>query len=119
MAARQGSDVLIVDDEKNIRATLTMCLEAIGCTVTSASTGEAALAAAERRPFDLAFLDLRLGEEDGMALLPRLLAARPGMAIVVVTAYATIDTAVEAIKLGAVDYLPAVTRAAKVEAFNS
>jgi len=106
MAARQGSDVLIVDDEKNIRATLTMCLEAIGCTVTSASTSEAALAAAERRPFDLAFLDLRLGEQDGMALLPRLRAVRPGMAIVVVTAYATIDTAVEAIKLGAIDYLP-------------
>jgi len=106
MAARHGSDVLIVDDEKNIRATLTMCLEAIGCTVTSASTGLAALAAAERRPFDLAFLDLRLGDEDGLALLPRLLAARPGLAVVVVTAYATIDTAVSAIKLGAVDYLP-------------
>jgi len=106
MAARHGSDVLIVDDEKNIRATLTMCLEAIGCTVTSASTGLAALAAAERRPFDLAFLDLRLGEEDGLALLPRLLAARPELAVVVVTAYATIDTAVSAIKLGAVDYLP-------------
>ena len=106
MAARHGSEVLIVDDEKNIRATLTMCLEAIGCTVTSASTGEAALAAAERKPFDLAFLDLRLGEQDGMALLPRLLAARPGLAIVVITAYATIDTAVCAIKLGAVDYLP-------------
>ncbi len=106
MAAQHGSNVLIVDDEKNIRATLTMCLEAIGCTVTSASTGEAALAAAERKPFDLAFLDLRLGEQDGMALLPRLLAARPGLAIVVITAYATIDTAVCAIKLGAVDYLP-------------
>jgi len=106
MAARHGSDVLIVDDEKNIRATLTMCLEAIGCTVTSASTGLAALAAAERRPFDLAFLDLRLGDEDGLALLPRLLAARPELAVVVVTAYATIDTAVSAIKLGAVDYLP-------------
>jgi two-component system, NtrC family, response regulator AlgB len=106
MTARQGSDVLVIDDEKNIRATLTMCLEAVGCAVTSASTSEAALAAALRKPFDLAFLDLRLGEEDGMALLPRLLAARPGLAVVVITAYATIDTAVAAIKLGAVDYLP-------------
>ena len=97
--------VLVIDDEKNIRATLTMCLEAIGCAVTSASTPEAALAAAERRAFDVAFLDLRLGEHDGMALLPRLHAARPAMAIVVITAYATIDTAVAAIKLGAVDYL--------------
>jgi two-component system, NtrC family, response regulator AlgB len=106
MTTRTGSAVLIVDDEKNIRATLTMCLEAIGCTVTGASTSEAALAAVERKPFEIAFLDLRLGDQDGMALLPRLLAARPGLAIVVITAYATIDTAVEAIKRGAVDYLP-------------
>jgi two-component system, NtrC family, response regulator AlgB len=106
MAARNTSEVLVVDDEKNIRATLTVCLEAIGCEVTSAGTSEAALAAVERKPFDLAFLDLRLGEQDGMALLPRLLAARPGLAVVVITAYATIDTAVEAIKLGAVEYLP-------------
>jgi NtrC-family two-component system response regulator AlgB len=106
MGARAGSDVLIVDDEKNIRATLTVCLEAIGCKVTGASTSEAALAAVERTAFDLAFLDLRLGDQDGMALLPRLLAARPGLAVVVITAYATIDTAVEAIKRGAVDFLP-------------
>jgi NtrC-family two-component system response regulator AlgB len=106
MTAPPASEVLVIDDEKNIRATLTMCLEAIGCAVTSASTADAALAAVERRPFDLAFLDLRLGDQDGMAVLPRLVAARPGLAIVVITAYATIDTAVEAIKLGAVDYLP-------------
>jgi NtrC-family two-component system response regulator AlgB len=106
MSARIASEVLVVDDDKNIRATLTMCLEAIGCSVTGASTAEAALAAVERKPFDLAFLDLRLGDQDGMAVLPRLLAARPGLAIIVVTAYATIDTAVEAIKLGAVEYLP-------------
>jgi NtrC-family two-component system response regulator AlgB len=106
MTASRTSEVLVIDDEKNIRATLTMCLEGIGCKVTTASSTDAALAAVERRPFDLAFLDLRLGEQDGMALLPRLLAARPGLAIVVITAYATIDTAVEAIRLGAVDYLP-------------
>jgi NtrC-family two-component system response regulator AlgB len=106
MTARAAPEVLIVDDEKNIRTTLTMCLEAIGCKVASAATPEAALAAVERKPFELAFLDLRLGEADGLALLPRLLAARPGLAVVVITAYATIDTAVEAIKRGAVDYLP-------------
>ena len=97
--------VLVVDDEKNIRATLTMCLESMGCTVTAASSTEAALAAVDRSVFELAFLDLRLGTEDGMALLPRMLAARPGLAVIVVTAYATIDTAVQAMKLGAVDYV--------------
>ena len=101
-----ASRVLVIDDEKNIRATLTMCLESIGCTVTAANTPAAALAAAERTAFDLAFLDLRLGDEDGMVLLPRLLAIRPGLAVIVITAHATIDTAVQAIKLGAVDYLP-------------
>ncbi|HEY1812369.1 MAG TPA: sigma-54 dependent transcriptional regulator [Kofleriaceae bacterium] len=100
------SRVLVVDDEKNIRATLAVCLESCGCTVASASTTEAALAAVARESFDLAFVDLRLGSEDGMALVPKLLAARPALAIVVITAYATIDTAVEAIKLGAVEYLP-------------
>jgi NtrC-family two-component system response regulator AlgB len=105
MAARTRSEVLVVDDEKNIRATLAVCLEAIGCSVTGAGTSDAALAAAGRKPFELAFVDLRLGSEDGMALVPRLLAARPGLAIVVITAHATIDTAVEAIKLGAVDYV--------------
>jgi NtrC-family two-component system response regulator AlgB len=98
--------VLVVDDERNIRTTLAICLEGLGCTVAQASTGEAALEALRRAPFDLCFLDLRLGTENGMALLPRLLAERPGLDVVVVTAYATFDTAVEAIRRGAADYVP-------------
>jgi NtrC-family two-component system response regulator AlgB len=70
------------------------------------ATAAAARAAIARQPFDVAFLDLRLGDTNGLDLLPELLASRPGLAIVVVTAYATIDTAVEAIRRGAVDYLP-------------
>jgi len=103
--SEQPARVLVVDDEKNIRATLVMCLEGMGCTVTAVGSGEGALAALERSVFDLAFLDLRLGDEDGLALLPRMLLARPGLAVIVVTAYATIDTAVQAMKLGAVDYV--------------
>jgi NtrC-family two-component system response regulator AlgB len=98
--------VLVVDDERNIRATLTMCLEGIRCAVTAVGTSDAALGAAERTAFDVCFLDLRLGEENGLELLPRLLALRPQLAVIVITAYATFDTAVEAIKRGAVDYLP-------------
>ena len=101
-----ASRVLIVDDERNIRATLTVCLEGMGCQVTGVSTTEAALAAVERAPYDICFLDLRLGTANGMDLLPQLLAARPQLAIIVITAHATFDTAVEAIKRGAVDYLP-------------
>ena len=98
--------VLIVDDEKNIRATLALCLEEMQCEVATAASASAALETLQRQPFDLAFVDLRLGEGSGLDLLPRLLAESPGLAIVVVTAYATVDTAVAAIKGGATDYLP-------------
>ena len=98
--------VLVVDDEKNIRRTLAVCLEGLGCSVTEAGTPAAALEALARAPHDLAFLDLRLGADNGLDLLPRLLAERPGLEVVIITAYATFDTAVEAIRRGARDYLP-------------
>ncbi len=98
--------VLVVDDEKNIRTTLSLCLEGLGCKPKEAATPEAALEALRLEPFDLCFLDLRLGQASGMDLLPRLLAERPSLDVVVVTAYATFDTAVEAVKRGARDYLP-------------
>jgi NtrC-family two-component system response regulator AlgB len=59
-----------------------------------------------RSLFDLAMLDLRLGNESGLDVLPGLLALAPGLPIVVITAYATIETAVEAMRRGAIDYLP-------------
>jgi len=98
--------VLIVDDEKNIRTTLGACLEAAGCTVAMAASSEVALATLVQRQVDLVFLDLRLGTESGLDLLPRLLADRPRLGVIVLTAYATFETAVEAIKRGAFDYLP-------------
>ena len=70
-------EVLVVDDEKNIRATLTLCLEGMGCKVTAVSAAEGAVTALGRQAFDLAFLDLRLGETNGLDLLPRLLAESP------------------------------------------
>ncbi len=105
-AAPRGSRVLVIDDEKNIRTTVSVCVEGTGCSATAVASGEAALDELQRRPYDLAFLDLRLGDEQGLELLPRLLAARPELQVVVITAYATFETAVDAIKRGAVDYLP-------------
>lgn len=98
--------VLVVDDEKNIRVTLSTCLESMGCKVTAVASLDAALAALARQPLDLAFLDLRLGQASGLDLIPKLLAEAPDMAVIVITAYATVDTAVDAIKRGAKDYLP-------------
>ena len=98
--------MLVIDDEKNIRATLSLCLEQMGCAVTAVSTPEAALSALGQQPCDLAFLDLRLGDSNGLDLIPKLLAVDAGLQVIVITAYATIDTAVDAIKRGAADYLP-------------
>ncbi len=98
-------DVLVIDDEKNIRATLRVCLEGLGCQVAEAASAPAAKAALARRPYDLAFLDVKLDGADGIDLLPELLAAAPDLDVVIVTAYATVQTAVEAIQRGARDYI--------------
>ena len=103
--AQNGLQVLIVDDEKNIRATLTICLEQYGCQVAAANSAESALSLIAQKPYDLVFLDLRLGAVSGLDLIPKLLAENASLIIVVMTAYATIDNAVEAMKRGASDYI--------------
>jgi NtrC-family two-component system response regulator AlgB len=97
--------VLVIDDEKNIRSTLSVCLEGFSYEVVSVATAELARSAVARQPFDLAFLDLRLGSQSGLDLIPELLAARPSLSIIMITAYATFDTAVEAVQRGAQGYL--------------
>jgi two-component system, NtrC family, response regulator AlgB len=99
-------NVLIVDDEANIRKTLTVCLESRGHRVTAVSNERDAQAEADRQVFDLAFVDLRLGASQGLDLIPTLLGACPWLKIVVITAYASVDTAVEAMRRGVTDYIP-------------
>jgi NtrC-family two-component system response regulator AlgB len=99
-------NILVVDDEVNIRKTLSVCLETEGHKVIAVSNSQDALAEASRRSFELAFVDLRLGTDDGLDLIPGLLAATPWLKIIVITAYASIDTAVEAMRRGATDYIP-------------
>ncbi len=100
-----GSAVLVVDDEANIRRTLRVCLESRGHRVTCVGSPHDALNEAQRQVFDLAFVDLRLGTESGMDLIPALLARSPWLKVIVITAYASVDTAVEAMKRGADDYV--------------
>ena len=107
--------VLVVDDERNIRKTLAVCLEGLGCAVTECGSAAAAMESLGRLPHDLAFVDLRLGRESGLDLLGSLLAERPSLEVVIITAYATIDTAVEAIRRGARDYLPKPFTPAQIE----
>jgi NtrC-family two-component system response regulator AlgB len=101
-----GLSILIVDDEANIRKTLSVCLESRGHRVTSVSNAKDARTEADRQVFDLSFVDLRLGTESGLDLIPSLLGACPWLKIVVITAYASVDTAVEAMRRGATDYIP-------------
>src|SRR5215471_10491330 len=98
--------VLVIDDEKNIRATLTLCLEQIGCQVTAVSSAESALATLSQQRYDLAFLDLKLGDTSGLELISKLIAEDASLLIVVITAYATVGSVVEAMKRGATDYIP-------------
>jgi len=99
-------NVLIIDDETSLRRTLRTALESMGHRVADAEGSTRALELLGHRQFDAAFLDLRLGQEQGLDLLPELLRLAPGLDVVVITAYATIETAVEAMRRGACDYLP-------------
>lgn len=98
--------ILIVDDEPNIRKTLRLALESFGGSVEEAASATQALRLIERSSFELAFVDLRLGQESGLELLEAFASASPRVAVVIVTAYATIDSAVDAMRRGAFDYLP-------------
>jgi NtrC-family two-component system response regulator AlgB len=97
---------LIIDDEASLRRTLSTALEALGHSSSEARDANQALERASHGFFDIAFLDLRLGREQGLDLLPELLRLAPELCVVVITAFATIPTAVEAMRRGAFDYLP-------------
>ncbi len=81
----KGLRVLVIDDEKNIRTTLALCLDQIQCEVTAVATAQAALDALARQRQDLAFLDLRLGQSNGLELIHQLLAEAPDLMVVIMT----------------------------------
>jgi len=97
---------LVVDDDAGVRQSLRLCLEAAGARVLGVATGRAALEALDRGHFDVVFLDLWLGAEAGLDLLPQMLARQPDLGVIVVTAFASFESAVNAVKRGAVDYVP-------------
>lgn len=98
--------VLILDDDPGVRQSIRLCLEVDGARVLGVGTSTGALDALERERFDVVFLDLWLKAESGLTVLPEILQRQPAVPIIVITAYASYETAVEAMKLGAVDYLP-------------
>ncbi len=97
--------ILIVDDELNIRKTLRVALESTGHAVEEAAGAGDAARLVDRDRFDLALVDLRLGTTSGLDVLGAILRKSPRTAVVIITAHGTIDNAVEAMRLGAFDYL--------------
>ena len=101
----KANKILIVDDEKNIRMTVTQALADMDVEIDTAVNGEEALTKLEDGDFGLVLLDLRMPGIDGMQVLERLSKDRPDVKIIIVTAHGTIDSAVEAMKQGAVDFI--------------
>ncbi|WP_291983260.1 sigma-54 dependent transcriptional regulator [Luteitalea sp.] len=106
VACQAPWSALIVDDDAGVRQSLRLCLEAAGARVLGVATGQAALEALERAHFDVVFLDLWLGAEAGIEVLPEMLQRQTDLGVIVVTAFASIESAVDAVKRGAVDYIP-------------
>jgi DNA-binding NtrC family response regulator len=97
--------ILVVDDERNIRNNLGMVLEAEGYKVDTAGSGDEALLRAKEGRYDMAFVDIQMPKMDGLEVLRSLRGLKPKLPVIMLTAYGTVSRAVEAMKLGAADFL--------------
>ena len=102
---RANATILVVDDEEVVRRSHLRVLRSEQCHVEVADDGEQALRAMEVQPYDVVLLDLRMPGIDGMTVLKTMKRRWPESEVVVITGYPSIDTAKEAIRLGACDYL--------------
>jgi DNA-binding NtrC family response regulator len=102
----EPAGILIVDDEAAMRDACRQVLATEGLRLKEASSGDEALEILRRESFELMILDLKMPGTDGMEILRRARQESPGMVTVVVTGYASVESAVEAMKLGAADFLP-------------
>src|SRR5262247_4345958 len=97
--------VLVVDDERSMRELLAIMLRQAGHDVTLAEGGEQAVEILKNEAFDLVITDLRMRKVDGLGVLRAAKELSPSAVVLVVTAFASTETAVEAMKLGAYDYV--------------
>jgi len=98
-------NILVIDDEVNIRKTLTLFCETQGHTCISCGNIQDAISLIEDRAFDVAFIDVRLGIENGIDFIPKIISICPWLKVVVITAYGSVESAVNSMKLGATDFL--------------
>ena len=96
--------ILVCDDEEGIRESLKLILEK-DFNITFAETGDDAIKAMKASPIDLVILDLKMPKKDGLETLRELKKINPSARVVIATGYKSVDTAQEAIKLGASDYI--------------
>jgi len=104
MAASRPT-ILIIDDDSEIRYSLTRVLSSRDYAVTTAASGEEAVAAVKKSPPDVAFLDIRMGGMSGIETLQHLRSINPRQLVILMTAFGTAQTAIEAMKYGAFDYI--------------
>ncbi len=99
------ADILIVDDERTIRESLELILNEEGYNTVTASNGREALKAASEKAFDVIITDLKMPEMDGMALLHKCQKICPQTSVIIITAHGSLDSAIEALRQGAYDYI--------------
>jgi DNA-binding NtrC family response regulator len=97
--------VMVVDDEKIVRQSLFFWFEKAGYTVDTAASGFEALGKLETYPFDVMFVDIKMPGMDGITLLEKIKTEYPDTAVIIITAYGSIESAIDAMKAGASDYL--------------
>ncbi len=102
---KEKKTILVTDDDTAHRTMLRKLLTGWGYAITEADDGSSAIAAVQRQPFDLILMDIRMIKVSGLAALTEIKAFNPSIPIVIMTAYASVETAVEALKKGAYDYL--------------
>ena len=102
---KQRGTLLLVDDDRHVLASMADWLRDQGYQTDTASNLAEADAAIDRKTYDLVLADIRLGNDDGFEVLAHCRAKQPAAAVIVITGYGTVDTAVEAIRLGAFDFL--------------
>ena len=104
--ADKRNRILVVDDELSMRELLEFMLEKEGYSVISAANGKEALAKIKKEPYDLLLCDIRLGDMTGLEVLKASKKANPHVTVIMISAFATTETAVEAMNQGAFDYVP-------------
>jgi DNA-binding NtrC family response regulator len=107
--------ILIVDDDEGVRQILAQTLQSSGYSIATAESGERAVAMVREAPIDLVILDLVLPRVDGLEVLRDLTTVRPEAAVIMITGHASVETAIKAMKMGAVDYIVKPFRMEEVE----